>query len=434
MRNGSKKPKSRWSRLYRRRQRARYLIATAATFGFVIVALITALLLLATRPQTLTVAAGPREGVDARIVQEIARSLAHEKAKVRLELVYTENPNSFGLVASGRADIAVTRADSLSEDALALLVLRKSALLVWSATKEKPAQLKDVKGNRTGVVGGTPEDIALVKFVFEASGHTFEIGALDARTTGGYALNTLVSPVESKATRDVIAQAGQPHFVPIEIADAIVRKHPRLESVELPKGALSVNPPLPVEPLQTVAVAHLLVASKALSEEKASAFAQAVFANRHAILRETAGEGSLEKPDTEKDAAIPPHPGVAAYIDGTERTFMERYSDVFWGTVLLLSGIGSAGAWFRALYYRDELDDTATMRDQLLELVTKLRDETSIGDIAGMERKADTLLRETLDRYERGAVDDGTLAAFGLALEHFRDVARSRRASGGTST
>ena len=49
-------------------------------------------------------------------------------------------------------------------------------------------------------------------------------------------------------------------------------------------------------------------------------------------------------------------------------------------------------------------------------------------DIAGMERRADTLLRETLDRYERGAVDDATLTTFGLALEHFRDVARTARA------
>ena len=434
MRNLTKQPRSRWSRLYRRRRRARYLVASAATFGFVAFAIITVLLLLATRPQTLKVAAGPREGVDARIVQEIARRLAQEKAKIRLEVLYTENPNSYGLVASGRADIAVTRSDSLSEEALALLVLRKSAVLMWTATREKPAQLKDVKGNRAGVIGGTPEDIALLKLIFEASGHAFEIAAVDARTNGGYALNTIVAPVGSKAARDAIAQAGQPHFVPIDMADAIMRKHTSLESVEFPKGAVSMNPPLPVEPLQTIVVAHLLVASKALPEEKASAFAQAVFAHRHVILRELSSEGSLEKPDTEKDAAIPPHPGVAAYIDGTERTFMERYGDVFWGSVLLLSGLGSAGAWFRALYYRDELDDTATMRDQLLELVAKLRDEASIDDISGMERKADVLLRATLDRYERGAVDDGTLAAFGLALEHFRDVARSRRAGGVTST
>ena len=57
------------------------------------------------------------------------------------------------------------------------------------------------------------------------------------------------------------------------------------------------------------------------------------------------GASHIEKPDTDKDAALPAHPGAAAYIDGTERTFLERYSDCFWGALLVLSGLGSALAW-----------------------------------------------------------------------------------------
>ncbi len=62
----------------------------------------------------------------------------------------------------------------------------------------------------------------------------------------------------------------------------------------------------------------------------------------------------IEKPDTDKDAALPAHPGAAAYIDGTERTFMDNYSDYIWGAVLLFSVLGSAGAWLRHYFKRDE--------------------------------------------------------------------------------
>jgi TRAP-type uncharacterized transport system substrate-binding protein len=401
-------------------------VAVAALAVFAVTAVF---LLQATRPYSLTVAAGPRDGVDAKILQQIARRFAQENAKVRLELVFTDNANaSYGLVAKGKADLAVTRADRLPEDALALMILRRSVMLLWSATKDKPTQLKDMKGTRAGVIGGSPDDIALVQRVLKDGGHPFEVGGVDTtRPPVGFALTAIVGPLRSKAVRDAISNIGQPQLVAIDTAEAIVQRNPLLESVEIPAGAVSVNPLLPVEALQTIGVTHVLVASKALSEEKASAFAKAVFADRNAILRESPEEAALEKPATEKDSAIPAHPGVAGYIDGTERTFLERYGDIFWGTVLVLSGLGSAGAWFRAFYHRDELDNTATMRDQLLELVEKLRDDTASADVVAMERKADALLRETLDRYERGALDDGALAAFGLALEHFRDVAHTTR-------
>ena len=66
------------------------------------------------------------------------------------------------------------------------------------------------------------------------------------------------------------------------------------------------------------------------------------------------GAAQIEKPDTDKDAALPAHPGAAAYIDGTERTFLEKYTDYIWCAILLLSGLGSAGAWLRHYLRRDE--------------------------------------------------------------------------------
>lgn len=425
------RPRSKWSRLYRRRRRARFLTMAVATIALLIFFGATAVLLFALRPETLRVAVGPRDGIDATILQAVSRQLAHQSSKVRLRLVSVENPNAgFTLVSRGQADLAVVRADNLPDDALAVAVLRKSTVLLWNPTKDKPDTLKDVKGGQVGVVGGGADDIALVKSILEQSGHQLQIASLspaELSKAHGFTMIALVANPRGKITKDILAVAGRPSFVAIDTAEAIVRKNPRLESDELPRASLLASPPLPSDSVQTIRVAQLLVASKDLSEESGTALARALFTSRSAVLREIGDEASLEKVDTDKDAAVPPHPGVAAYIDGTERTFFERYSDVFWGTVLLLSGLGSAGAWFRAFYYRDELDDTATMRDRLLALAADARAESSFEKLAAMELKADALLRETLDRYEDGALDDGTLTAFGLALAHFRDVVRSRK-------
>ena len=54
----------------------------------------------------------------------------------------------------------------------------------------------------------------------------------------------------------------------------------------------------------------------------------------------------IETPDTDKDAFIPVHPGAAAFVDGEEKTFLDRYSDIIWWSLMGLSAMGSIGAWF----------------------------------------------------------------------------------------
>ena len=112
----------------------------------------------------------------------------------------------------------------------------------------------------------------------------------------------------------------------------------------------------PGSEIEMVSVSHLMVARKALSETTLAAFRQ-LFAVRQAIARQVPGAVHITKPDAEKDAELPVHRGAAAVIDGTERTFLDRYGDYFWFALLLLSGIGSAGAWLRHYLNRDERED-----------------------------------------------------------------------------
>ena len=165
-----------------------------------------------------------------------------------------------------------------------------------------------------------------------------------------------------------------------------------------------------------------------MSETTVGAFTRDLFAVRQSVARELPGVLKIEKPDTDKDAAMIAHPGAAAYIDGTERTFMEKYSDYIWIAILLLSLLGSGGAWLRHYLKREERALNTLHRDKLLVTIAKVRHADSLEELAEMQCEVEIILRETLGCYDDGAIDEGNLAAFGLVLEQFHHAVQHRRA------
>jgi hypothetical protein len=167
------------------------------------------------------------------------------------------------------------------------------------------------------------------------------------------------------------------------------------------------------------------MARKALSEAQVAAFYRQAFALRQAIAKQEPGAAHIAKPDTEKDGELPIHRGAAAVIDGNERTFLDKYGDYFWFALLLLSGIGSAGAWLRQYLYRDEEDENTCHRKQIVALVSKARTAEE-HQIPAMRREVDALVEETLKCYDDGAIEEQELAAFGLAIELFNHAVVER--------
>jgi hypothetical protein len=241
-----------------------------------------------------------------------------------------------------------------------------------------------------------------------------------------------VGPLDSKITIDAIAATardrGEPKFLPIDVSEAIAQKHPLYESEEIPGSTFSSAPARPDDKIETVGVNHLIVARQSLSETAVGGFTRQLFAVRQSLARELPGAANIETPDTDKDAALPAHRGAAAYIDGTERTFLEKYSDYMWGAILLLSGLGSAGAWFRSYLKRDEKAESIALRDRVLALTAEARDGNSAGQLHEMQREVDDILREILNSYDDGAIEEGDLSAFSLAFERFHHAVVERHA------
>jgi hypothetical protein len=64
----------------------------------------------------------------------------------------------------------------------------------------------------------------------------------------------------------------------------------------------------------------------------------------------------------------------------------------------------------------------------MLDLITKARSAETPEALAVMQTEADDVLREALDCYEDGAIEESDLSVIGLALQQFHNAVTDRRA------
>jgi TRAP transporter TAXI family solute receptor len=417
--------------------------------GLAVLTVALALTYWAWQPATLRIAVGPPASEDSTLVAAVARALDAKGASVRLKLAETGGtPQSLDLLGAGKADLAVARGDlDMPAQTNSVAILRRNFVVLWApaprkgAARSRISEIAALSGRRIGVVGLGEANINLLHVILTESGvNPQKVTAIQFGTdhisdmTLDPSLDAfmMVGALNDKTISGTIAATtrlrGDPQFLPVEVSEAIAARHPLYESEEIPAGAFAAAPQRPDDKVETIAVNHLIVAPASLSEDTVAAFTRELFTVRPTLTTDLPNAAHIQQPDTDKDAALPAHPGAAAYIDGNERSFMDKYSDYIWGAVLLLSGLGSIAAWLRHYLRRRERSINTEHRKRLLAAISRVREVTSTDELAAMQCEADQALRETLACHEDGAIEDGDLAAFGLVLAQFHQAIVDRRA------
>src|ERR1700675_1147987 len=385
------------------------------------------------RPVTLRIAVGPANSDDIKVVQALTQVFSQTHGHVRLRPVQTDGAAaSAQALADDKADLAIIRGDlDVPKNAQAVATLRKNVAVLWvppaAKGKGKKAGPKITKipqlaGHRVGVVGRTQANVNLLKVILQQYGidpNKVEIvqfpatEAADAIRSQKADAYLAAGPINSKITADAIAastrEGGSPTFLAIDSAEAIAQNHPMYEASDIPAGAFGGAPDKPDDEVKTISFSHHIVARKGLSEATVAAFTRQLFALRQQVMSEFPLAAKIETPDTDKDAVIPVRPGAAAFVDGEEKTFLDRYSDFIWWGLMGLSAMGSAGAWFAGYLKKDERSLNTSQRDR-------------------MQAEAAAILRDTLLCFEHGAIENGTLTAFNIAIEQFHNAVADRKA------
>lgn len=412
--------------------------------GFASSALVAGALLYASQPTVLTLAVGPRKSDDARLMAAIAVQLGRDRAPVRLSIRERDGPaEAAAAVENGETDLAVVRRDAvMPKTSQAIIVLRKNFVVVMALPGSNIDKIAKVAGRNIGVVGRGIENLIVLDAVlsqYEIAPTAVQVTLVSpeeiAATLRDGKLDVLLvaEPLGSKIMTDAVAAAtvgGQaPKFLDISEADALVQRFPAYESVDLVAGTFGGNPQRPAENVDTIAYSHYIMARRSLDEQTAGELARLLLLVRQSLAAESPAVSQIKAPDTDKDATVPVHPGAAAYIDGQQKTFFERYGDLFYLGVMLISICGTALVGFASIFRsRDRPARHATLI-RVIKLIEGARTADTPAALEKLQRDADALLFSTLRQFERQGVDEKWLRAFGIAIDQARLAIAERRAA-----
>ena len=394
------------------------------------------------KPTTLTIAVGSLDGEASRLVSALSSKLAQSKAPVRLTMVETPSAlDAANAFASGKVDLAIVRGDvgDLSQAQAVAIVAHTVALLV--APPGSPiSDMSDLKRLTVGVIGG---DINknLVKVLSDEydlakSGVTFKnLGLAEARR----ALETkevrailIMMPLAEKylsLLRGLFPQNAKagPVLIAIEQAGAIAAKARAYESFDVPKGTLRGSPANPADDLTTLRTAFYLVAQKKLDSDLMTAFTEALMNARRDLLGEFPLLAQVAPADTDANAYVPAHPGAAAFYNGTQVSFLDKWGNIIFLAPMIAGALATvlAAAW---RFLRAAAPPTPEQAlDALYALGRRIRSSGKQAELDEIELEIDRVLQAQRLKAAAGEDESRDVTAVNVAAHRLENLIHDRR-------
>jgi hypothetical protein len=243
-----------------------------------------------------------------------------------------------------------------------------------------------------------------------------------------------IGPVGLGAVVDVVtavktATRSAPKVLAIEEAEAISKRFPAFEPVEVPAGAFKGRPPIPDDSVSTLAATYRLVAPDSMLDIVAGANARTVLKSKTKLMQASPLMSEIEAPDTDKKTAIlPVHPGVVPYLENGEKSFFNEFQSFLYPIGLALSAMGSmaAGFLFERFSRRRERGEHEKI-DRLIGIADKALETKEKGELEALEDEINAIVAWFL-KNKSGSESSG----FTLAIRHARcAIAKQRGAATG---
>jgi TRAP-type uncharacterized transport system substrate-binding protein len=365
------------------------------------------------QPKTLTIAVGSLDGQAKLLASAIAGRLATTDSPIRLKV---ENAGSVLDAAkafdAGTADLAVVRADVGDlQQARAVALTGHGVVMIVAPPGSPITSIAKLRDHTVGVVGGEINHgvVEVLKKEYDL-GHanvTFkDVVPSDARRAiqaKEVSVLLMVLPLTERyltLVKSLFRESpnSAPVLIPIDSAGAITDVKGPYESFDIPKGTLRGAPPVPDDDVTTLRVGFYLIANRHLSASLVGELTKKLMSVRRDLIGEQPLLAGIAAPDTDSDAFLAVHPGAAAFYNGTQESFMDRYGNAIYLTPMVLGAMASvfAAAW-RFLGVRP-LDPSQTTLGALCGLPGRVRKTDDEAELAAIEEEIDHILHAQLAR------------------------------------
>lgn len=399
----------------------------------------------------LRITLGPPGSTAERFITAFASVSKVQHPRVNLDLVRVDSlAGSAKALEERRTDLAIVRSDAgAPANAQTIVILRRDVVAFVLPPHSPVTSVASLAGKTVGLVAGPLQDINAR--VLDAVLNYFDLPAKEVGRTflpvdalaqsmrqKKLAAILAVGPMAPGEVVDVVAAVaratkGTPGILGLDEAEAIGKRFPGFESIDVPVGAFRARPATPNESVTTLAVTYRFAASELMPNVVAAAIARSILTTKAKLAAVTPLATQIEAPDPDdKSPILPVHPGVAAYLSNGDQSFFDQAQQYFYlgGLVLSLTGSFLAAASARWTRRRTEAEWRPIRR--LVEIADAAATADQAG-LAALEREFRTLVSAMLGCAPE-AVSADCLSAFSTALAHTRHALDRRRASLGPET
>ena len=390
----------------------------------------------------LRVTSGPPGSTAYRFIAAFASVMEANHLRVRIKLVQVAD-----LAASAKAiedhatDLGIVRSDAvIPTNGEPIAILRRDVVAFVVPAKSPIDNVPSIAGKTIGIPRGPLQTyneqtldsiLSYYNIPAKAVKRVFlplaEIGAAvhDKRVVAVLA----VGPMGPGEVVDVVsavklATKGAPGILAIDEADAINKRFPDIESIDVPAGAFRGRPPTPDDTVTTLAITYRFVAPNTMLDVVAGAIARSIFKTKAQLVAKTPLAGQIEVPDPDdKNPVLPVHPGVVAYLNSGEQSFLDEFQKYFYLGGIALSMAGSAIALLVGRLNRRKSERDLRQINRLIELADKAL-AAQASDLKALEQELNGIIAWFVKGQASGTTNS---TAFSIAIAHARHAIEKQR-------
>ena len=391
--------------------------------------------------ETLVFAVADTNGPEARFANKLAALLKNNSSRLRLKIVPNgDNAKALAQFDRKEANLAILRTDAkIPPRARAVAILDHDVVLLISPNGKKIKTIADLKKKKIAVLAEGENSVTLVRSILELSenpdaasrvqmapaGSTFE--KLFASGFGAVVAVAHASQIIKDKSYEQYSRRGGFTLNAIEAAKSITRKYPAMTEETIATGMLSASPAIPEEDVETIGVEWLLVAQSKLSTVTVSDLARIIYENKTELALSDGFASKIEPAATDKDAFIVAHPGAAEYINDDIKSFVERYSDLMYVALAVLSVVGSICATVYTKVTRIAPEKASELATAILDIGERMEYAKSQDALDELQDELEGILRGAVVGLRDGTISSDGLETFKLGYEFVRDEIGMRR-------